>query len=298
MTRQVPVLTLLLITLLLSAMATSTLAQDATVKALIAKLSDGDNDVRSKAAAELRQLLAGDSGARTNNRGRLYWEERLRQVKPGMKHDDVQRLLPPTGKSLMEVWSGTGNRQWRLDDYWTVLAYYNYPDSVHDWTPTLRRRAREVSVDPPVGFTGTWTTWHVNGQKSHEVNYKNGKKDGAFTSFHDNGRKAVEQHYVNGTCSGPDLGWYADGAPVYEGSYVEGKRDGTWTHWTEDGRLQSREQMRLGENHGVRISWHENGQQHYETTYRNGKMHGPDKSWTVDGELNWSRIYEDGALIE
>jgi hypothetical protein len=129
----------------LSAFATNTSAQDAAVKALITKLSDADNKVRSNAATELRELLASDSGARTNNRGRRYWEERLRQVKPGMKHQDVQRLLPPVDNSRAEVFSGgTGFRQWRLDDYWNVVVHYYYPDSVHEARAELRRRAREI----------------------------------------------------------------------------------------------------------------------------------------------------------
>ena len=50
-------------------------AQDDAVKALIAKLSDVDSDIRANAATNLRKLLASDEGARTNNRGRLYWED-------------------------------------------------------------------------------------------------------------------------------------------------------------------------------------------------------------------------------
>lgn len=288
----------LLATIVLSAISTSASAQDATVKALIEKLSNTDSDVRATAAAELRKLLASDAGARANNHGRLYWNERLNQVKPGMTHDEVKHLLPPADNSIAETWSGTGNRHWRLDDYWTVTVHYYYPDSVHEMRPSLDRRARAVGAQPSANFTGTWTTYHVNGQKSHEVNYKNGKYDGAFTAYHDNGRKAVEQHYVNGTCSGADRGWYADGAPAYEGNYVDGKQNGTWTHWSEDGRLQSRYQMRAGEYHGINTAWHENGQKRYESTYQKGKKHGLDKSWSADGELNWSRHYENGELVE
>jgi hypothetical protein len=279
--------------------ATNAPAQDATVRALIEKLTNTDSDVRATAAADLRKLLASDAGARTNNHGRLYWEERLRQVKPGMKHDDVQRILPPADNSVMEAFSGrSGNRIWRLDDYWTVLVYYNWPDTVHEWAPTLRRRAREIWVDPPAEFTGTWTTYHINGQKAREAEYENGKTNGAVMSYHDNGRKAVEQHYVNGTCSGTDRGWYADGATSYEGNYVDGKQDGTWTHWSEDGRLQSRREMRAGEYHGINTSWHENGQMRYESAYKDGKKHGPDKAWDAEGKLLWSRRHSNGEIVE
>jgi antitoxin component YwqK of YwqJK toxin-antitoxin module len=276
-------------------------AQDDVVKALIARLSDADSDIRANTARNLRKLLASDEGARTNNRGRLYWEARLNQVKPGMTDDEVKRLLPPADASASGVgtWSGgTGNRQWRLDDYWMVVVHYYYPDSVHETPPSLRRHAREVKVDLPANFTGTCTTYYVNGQKAFEMEYKNGKYGGSFTAFHDNGRKSVEQHYVDGTCSGADRGWYVDGAPAYEGNYVNGKQDGMWTHWSEDGRLRSRYNFRAGKYQGTHIAWHENGQKQHECTYQNGEKQGPDNAWNADGELLWSRNYENGELVE
>ena len=289
----------LVVGLLLAVVETVAFANDQVVAELLGKLADPDSQVRSDAAAELRRLLAGDFGARTNNHGRLYWEERLRQVKPGMKHEEVLRILPPVDKDISGNWSGgTGNQHWRLDDYWVVGVHYFYPDIVHEMRPTLNRRARDIWVDPPAEFTGTWTTWHVNGQKAREVEYEHGKRNGALIYFYDNGRKCFKQHYVDGTCSGRDRGWYADGSKSYEGQYVDGKRDGVWTHWYQDGRLQSCEELRMGESHGIRTAWHENGQKHYESSYKNGKKHGPDKAWDADGNLHWSRVYRSGELID
>lgn len=291
---------LYLLLLFAALVATEALAQGAAVSSLIEKLADVDSDVRSNAAAELRKLLASDVGARTNNHGRFYWQELVDQIKPEMTHDEVRRLLPSVDDNFPELWSGGGgSKQWRLDDYWTVnVYYYGDPIRVHEMRPSLHHRVRTVGATLPKDFTGTWTTYHVNGQKAHEANYKNGKRDGASTSFHDNGRKSFEQHYVNGVCSGPDRGWYADGAVAYEGKYVDGKQDGRWTHWSEDGRLRSRREMRAGEYHGINTSWHENGQKIDESTYRNGKKHGPDTSWTEEGKLNYSHIYSDGELVQ
>ncbi len=289
-----PLFSFLFSTLLLSEIPATAWANDEIVSTLVAKLGDTDGNVRADAAAELR-LLADDFNARTDNHGRLYWEERLRQVKPGMKHEEVLRILPPVDENVAGAWSGgTGFQQWWLDDYWVVSVSYYYPGIVHDMRPTLRRRARQVAAALPEGFTGTWTTWHVNGQKAYEIEYKDGKRNGALISFHDNGRKSFEQYYVEGTCSGSDRGWCADGSKMYEGQYVSGQRDGTWTHWYQDGRLQSREELHLGEQHGLRSSWYENGQKHYESTYRNGKQHGPDKAWDTEGKLLWSRVYRNG----
>ena len=280
-------------------MASGALADESRVKDQIAKLASRDSTERSAAAAELRRLLAGDFDAVTNNRGRLYWEERLRQVKPDMKHEEVLKILPPVDKNISGNWSGgTGNQHWRLDDYWTVGVHYHYPDVVHEMRPQLQARVRDVWVDPPDGFTGKWTTWYVNGQKARESELTNGKSHGVLRSHHDNGRVAFEQHYVNGTCHGSDRGWYADGGKMYEGQYADDKRDGIWTHWYANGQLQSRQTMRLGQSHGGSTLWHENGQKQQVTNYQDGKQHGQDMAWDMEGKLLWSRMHRDGQVVD
>jgi hypothetical protein len=171
MTQQSSILTPLIATMLLSTISSTVLAQDITVKELISELSDTEGNVRADAAAELRKLLASDKGARTNNHGRLYWQNRVDQVKPGTTDDEVKRLLPSTDTHIMESWSGgTGNRLWRLDDYWTVVVHYYYPDRMHEMRPSLHGRARIVEAKRPTNLTGTWITYYVNGQKAHELN--------------------------------------------------------------------------------------------------------------------------------
>lgn len=48
-------------------------------------------------------------------------------------------------------------------------------------------------VAPPADFTGVWTTYFANGQRSHEIHYSNGRYSGIFTAFHSNGSKAYVQ---------------------------------------------------------------------------------------------------------
>jgi hypothetical protein len=105
---------------------------------LVAALSDPSNEARALAAASLRRLLAADPGARTNDHGREYWQKRVAKVKPGMRHAQVVKLLPPYDKTLSEerlLWSGPGSGQshygwWRLDHYWMVSISYRNPDTV------------------------------------------------------------------------------------------------------------------------------------------------------------------------
>ncbi len=274
------------------------------VAGLVAALGDPGNETRATAAASLRRLLAADPDARTNDHGRDYWEERAARVKPGMKHAEAVKLFPPLDQDLLLerlLWSGPGSGQthigrWRLDHYWVVIIQYRNPDTVLE-RPTLENRALHVWVKPPDGLTGTWVTWHVNGQKGRELEYANGKYYGAFIAYHDNGQKSYEQHYENGVCSGTDTGWYRNGRKSYAGRYANGKREGTWTHWYEDGRVRSREQSRGGQPHGIRASWYANGQKQYEVHYRDGRKHGPDKAWDERGKLLWSREYRDGELV-
>ena len=270
----------------------------------VAALSDASNEVRAAAAASLRQLLAANPSAKTNDHGQEHWERQAAKVKPGMKHAEVVTLLPPYDKTLSQerlLWSGAGTGDshigvWRLDHYWFVTVQYRNPDTVIE-QPSLHNIAMHIWVKPPDTFTGAWVTWHVNGQKWREVEYKEGKYRGCLTVYHDNGQKSYEQHYVNGVCSGAHTGWNRSGRKSYEGQYAEGKREGTWTHWYEDGRVRSREQFKNGQSHGVSTSWYASGQKRYEVHYREGKRHGVDSCWDESGRLQWTRHYEDGALV-
>lgn len=108
---------------------------------LVAALHDPSNEARAAAAASLRRLLAADPGVRTNDHGRDYWQKQVAKVKPGMRHAQVVKLLPPYDKTLSEerlLWSGPGSGQshsgmWRLDHYWMVWIWYRNPECLGKW---------------------------------------------------------------------------------------------------------------------------------------------------------------------
>jgi len=213
---------------------------------LVALLSNPNEETRAVAAAAMRQIIAADLGAKTVDHGEEYWKKRVESVTTGMKHSEVLRLLPAYDTTLSAeqlLWSGVGSGQthiamWRLDHYWTVTILYRNPDTVIK-CPKLQNEAMRFWVEPPVNFTGTWVTWHVNGQKSHEIEYNNGKYHGLFGAFYDNGQKCYQQHFKDGVCSGSDSGWYPDGSKMYHGNYTDGKQTGTWTHWDDDGNVST-----------------------------------------------------------
>lgn len=201
--------------------------------ALVNALTDPRSDLRANAAAALRQVLAADPSAAPNKHQEFYWRQQLTQVNPGMLLKDVLAILlptqPPAERAKAEmagVWSGqSGATQCRLDDYWVLTIYLrNFDHKTLIEPPVLERHVRPTWVKPPPDFTGTWVVWHVNGQKSTEIQYRNGQYDGTFTAYYDNGSKCVVQHFDMGVCNGLDTGWDRDGKKCYEGRYEGGKR--------------------------------------------------------------------------
>ncbi|MCX5660828.1 MAG: hypothetical protein NTW19_14065 [Planctomycetota bacterium] len=205
--------------------------------ALIADLRRPEEAVRARAAGAIRQILVADPAAAPNDHGKAHWEAQAARVEIGMTHKQVQEILPPwLGGG--GIGSGQSSTEWySVDDYWRVMLVYHNTKGLMQ-KPEIQPMVVDHWSAPPANFTGTWTAWYVNGQKSHEIEYRNGKYNGTFTTFHPNGKKCVEQHYVNHTAEGTDTGWYPDGRKMYEGTYRHGKQVGTWTHWHEDGQVK------------------------------------------------------------
>ncbi len=226
------------------------------VPALIKVLSDPRNDVRALAAEALRSILVADPAAAPNYHEKEYWKQRISQLKAGMPLAKVlQILLPdlsPDERKQREEgsdWSGgSGTSNYRLDDYWAVWLYLVDFNQVklHEHPPDLFRSVRKVWVAPPANYTGQWVTWHVNGRKAHEIQYRNGQYDGTFTSFHADGSRSVQQHYIKGVCHGTDTGWHRNGKKSYKGRYEDGKQVGTWTWWDENGQVRSVQEFKAG----------------------------------------------------
>ncbi|MEI8195325.1 MAG: hypothetical protein WCI73_05400 [Phycisphaerae bacterium] len=216
------------------------------VSALVKALSDPSNDVRAKAAEALRPILAADPSLAPNWHDRTFWTKRIEKTKPNMLLKDALAILLPEMSAEERAqtctgsdWSGgTGDSIYQLDDYWRVVIYLNtLGEEKLIKAPELQQFVREQGVKPAGDFTGLWVTWHVNGQKAYEIQYRNGKHDGMFTSYWDNGSKCYQQHVKGGIADGPDTGWYKSGKKMYEGQYKDDQQDGTWRHWYENGQL-------------------------------------------------------------
>lgn len=275
----------------------------ASVPNLVKILKHPDSATRSRAAETLRNILAGNPAARHNDHGRPFWEDKIRATLPGMTKADALKLLPPDPpvKDFSELpGHGSGDSHnvfYRLDDYWEVALTFRNTDRLFS-TPTLRQSARRVYVAAPKDFTGLWTTYFVNGQKSHDIQYKNGKYNGPFTTYHDDGSPSVQQHYTNQHANGTDTGHYKSGQRMYEGHYENDLQTGLWTHWYDTGQLQQTVSYKSGQRHGQYTSYYPTGQKHHQVMYQNGLQHGPDTCWDEQGKILWFRQYKNGKLVE
>jgi antitoxin component YwqK of YwqJK toxin-antitoxin module len=185
---------------------------------------------------------------------------------------------------------------YRLDYDWIVTVQYDNPDTVIE-RPKLDRKEMRVFVAPPAKYTGTWTCWHVNGQKAHETQYLDGQYQGASVAYHDNGKISVEQHYIYHMANGAGTGWYADGAKSYAGQYRDGKQVGHWIHWYPNGQKHAEDNYNKdGRLKGLHATWYPNGQQSLEVHYRDGVKHGIEAAWNEQGVLQYRREVKNGSV--
>lgn len=172
------------------------------------------------------------------------WKHRLSWVRPGMILNDVEKKLEKvTGqksKATMVTCGGFSCSQSYRLDYCYVLTIWYAPGNDNKLISSEVVEQLEYKwVEPPPKFTGVWITYYVNGQKSHEINYKDGKYNGQFTSFYTGGSKSVIQHYVDNIAEGEDTGYFPSGRIMYRGVYKAGVQVGMWTWYNEDETVRS-----------------------------------------------------------
>jgi hypothetical protein len=196
-------------------------------------LGSQSQQVRDAAALDLRESFVASPRSR--------WEPIVDAIKPGSSKESVLHLLQEFNVTTeFGVSSGQSFKEsYRLDDAWLLVCAYrrSTPDTLlrHDLVESVRR----VWVDPPQDFTGVWTTYFVNGQRSHEIHYSDGRYFGTFTTFHPNGATAVVQHYGPTGAEGEDIGYFPSGQVMYRGKYENGTPAGTWIHYNEDGSARA-----------------------------------------------------------
>lgn len=170
---------------------------------------------------------------------RSQWEPIVAALKPGLSKESVLLQLAPysvTGEGTLRG-GGSTIELYRLDDVWTLKGCHGRSNDLSG--TQLIEHLRRVWVAPAANFTGVWTTYFVNGQRSYEIHYRNGQHFGTFTSFHPDGSKSVVQHYGAAGVEGEGTGYFPSGAVKYRGQYSNGAQSGTWVWYNEDGSVES-----------------------------------------------------------
>jgi hypothetical protein len=203
-------------------------------------LTSPSQQVRDEAAGELRKTFVLPP--------RKAWDELAASIKPGDTRASVMdRLKPLNAKRGAGVGSGqTSSESYHLDGAWVLWIAFVRLDATKTGDEamtvtkaTVQEHLQHIWVEPPEGYSGTWTTYYINGQRSHEVHYEGGRHSGEFTAFRSDGSKACVQHYGPNGAEGEETGYFPSGRLAYRGLHKVGKPVGTWTHYNEDGSVQS-----------------------------------------------------------
>jgi hypothetical protein len=189
---------------------------------------------------EVRDAAAKILSSRYTAPSRTNWEAVVNSITNGMTKTNLLELLSPY--HVTPMWGmgsgGSHSQSYRLDDAWMLTCWFrNQGDILFD--RTLSPSLRNVWVAPATNFSGIWITYFVNGQKSHEIHYDDGKYHGEFIAYSPDGSKCYVQHYDHHVGEGADTGYFTSGRTNYHGVYKGGKQVGTWTWYNEDGSVKS-----------------------------------------------------------
>lgn len=213
----------------------------------VARLGDEQQTSRDKAAGAIREMLTKSAGVTPGSHDESYWTRVLQSIAIGMPKAEVERIIPCREEAQPTVGQGMGSvsEKRRLDNEWEVTLYFDANGKIYA-PPKLHKSVLSIWIPPAPDFTGKWITYFVNGQKSTEIDYKDGEYNGMYTSFYSNGQKSYEQHYVNGVIQGPDQGWHENGRQSYTGQYANDRQDGLWIWWNPDGTKQKELMYKMG----------------------------------------------------
>jgi hypothetical protein len=169
------------------------------------------------------------------------WDYLVENIQVGDLKKDVLLHLKRCNARI-ESGMGSGPTTWedyRLDDVWMLLCVFQGSGGEDRLiSVALRENYRSVHVKAPADFTGVWTTYFVNGQPSHEVRYKNGKKRGVFTAFHADGSKSYQMYYGEKGLEGESVGYYPTGEIAYREQFADGVLTGPAIHYNLDGSVR------------------------------------------------------------
>ena len=166
-----------------------------------------------------------------------------------------------------------------------IERYYSndklkYKAHLKEMPSELRNKANGTQITPKDFCTicgskhGLVSWWFENGQKSQEINYKNGRQDGRQTW------------------------WFEDGQTRFKGNYKDEKRDGRQTWWYNNGQMRKEEHYKDGKLNGAWTLWFDNGQMKTEGHRKDDRLDGKVTTWFKDGRIKSEKHYKEGEQCE
>jgi len=285
----------LLLTLFASSNAMATPVED---------LASPDQAVRDRAATELRTTF--------KNTPESKWTPVLAKFQEGQSRDDVEKAtLAIQAIFVSAIGMGEYSEDaYRLDDEWILKCRFVDGKLTRHG---LERWPKGPFVMPPENFTGRWVLYYINGQKSGEWDYKNGRKDGECITYYCDGSKRCVEHYQDDLLQGDEMAFYPNGTIAHKGRWDRGKKVGTYTNYDKTGKITAtKDHPKLPpENYtGKWTANYENGIKHIETDYKDGKRHGAHAAYFPSGKIScegryandqetgtWKWFDKDGVVI-
>ena len=172
-------------------------------------------ETRDAAAKTLRSSHATPSGR--------DWEAFVGTITNGMTKTDVEKILSPFNVTLWQERdniSESGNYWCRLDAGWNMSFHFNRTNHM------LEGRNLTIAdawVEPPAHYTGNWIVYYLNGQKSQEIHYEDGLRQGESITFRIDGSKDAVKQYVHGVADGPYVNYSVSGRTNQSGLYKAGR---------------------------------------------------------------------------
>ena len=147
-------------------------------------------------------------------------------------------------------------------------------------------------------YTGKAFSFYKNGQKSREINFKDGKEDGNTITWYENGKLSVASNYKDGKKDGVTVLWYENGQKQGEANFKNGKKVGLFVMWHENGKKSYEGNFKDGKEEGLEVFWYESGQKRAEENNKDGKGEGLAMYWHENGLKMGEENYKDDELVK
>jgi hypothetical protein len=195
--------------------------------------------------------------------------------------------------------------------YRTTHRAYNFRDALQKflrdgerlWSGEVYSNAVAIDVSVykkpvrPDNFSGVWTEYYVDGQKSFQGAFINGIPDGRHVHWWPRGPISYEETYRNGVRHGKYITYDRNERKAFEQTIVEGKAEGAMFAWHGNGRLKFSIDVKSGLRHGRQVEYDADGNIRVEGQHVNGQMEGVWIERDSTGKIVSEKRYHQGQEV-